>query len=109
MISARMSATIIVLVLVGGLACVGVVMTGWLGPMSAHGTNVLYVNGKVTEVGPGKNFEFETTTHEQLAFVCGDNCRASLRHLTRHVKENAPTDVYYMKGPGRELIAVDVD
>ena len=67
------------------------------------------VNGKITEIGPGKNFEFETTSNEQLAFVCGDPCRASLRHLTRHVKEKAPTDVYYIKGPGRELLAVDVD
>jgi hypothetical protein len=109
MISARTSATIIVLVFVGGLACIGVIMTGWLGPMSAHGTNVLHVNGKITEIGPGKNFEFETTANQQLAFVCGDKCRASLRHLIRHVKEKAPTDVYYIKGPGRQLLAVDVD
>ncbi len=109
MISARVRATIIVLVLVGGLACVGVVLTGWLGPVSAHGTNVLHVNGKITEVGPGKNFEFETTANQQIAFICGNNCRASFRHLTRHVKENAPTDVYYIKGPGSELLAVDVD
>jgi hypothetical protein len=109
MISARMSAIIIVLALVGGLAFTGVVMTAWLGPMSAHGTNVLHVGGKITEVGPGKDFVFETNTHQQLDFVCDKNCRASLRHLIRHVKEKAPTDVYYVKGPGRELQVIDVD
>ena len=109
MISARISATIIVLVLVGGLACAGVVLAAWLGPASAHGTNVLHVHGKVVEVGPGKNFMFETDAKKDLFFVCSTGCRASLQHLTRHVKEKAPTDVYYIQGVDRKLLVVDVD
>jgi len=109
MFSARMGATIIVLLLVGGLAFTGVALASWLGPMSAHGTDVMHVGGKVTQVGPGKDFMFETDTNEKLAFVCGANCRASLRHLVRHVKEKAHTDVYYVPGPNRELLVVDVD
>jgi hypothetical protein len=105
----RVGAVTFVLLLVGGLSFGGVTVASWLGPMSAHGTNVMHVGGKVVSVGPDKNFVFESAAGEKLAFVCGTGCRASQRHLLRHVKEKANTDVYYVKGPNQELIVVDVD
>ncbi len=109
MFSARVRATIIVLLLVGGLSLAGVGLAAWLGPMSAHGTDVMHVGGKVIQVEPNRDFLFETDEDTKLSFVCNTNCRASLRHLIRHVKEKAHTDVYYVLGPGRELLVVDVD
>jgi hypothetical protein len=105
----RIGATIFVFLLIGILAWAGVAAAAWLGPMSAHGTNVMHVGGDVLQVGPGKNFVFETDTKEKLAFVCSTGCRASLRHLQRHVKEKAHTDVYYIQGPDHELLVKDVD
>jgi hypothetical protein len=105
----RVSAAIFVLLLIGLLGFAGVAVASWLGPMSAHGTNVMHVGGDVIQVGPGKNFLFETDAKEKLAFVCGIGCRASLRHLIRHVKEKAHTDAYYIIGPDHTLLVKDVD
>ncbi len=109
MISTRIRAAIFVLLLIGSLACAGMAVAAWLGPASAHGTNVMHVGGRVIHVGPGKDFVFETDSGEKMAFVCSANCRASLRHLLRHLKEKAHTDVYYTLGPNHEWLVVDAD
>ncbi len=109
MIFTRIGAAIFVLLLIGSLAFAGVAAAAWLGPMSAHGTNVMHVGGNVIHVGPGKNFVLETATGNEMAFACSTGCRASLRHLQRHFKEQAHTDVYYVRGPNHELLVVDVD
>lgn len=105
----RISAAIFVVLLIGILGSAGVALVSWIGPMSTHGSNVLHVGGDVIEVGPGRNFLFETDAKKQLSFVCRTDCRASLRHLVRHVKEKAHTDVYYVLGPDHELLVRDVD
>lgn len=109
MIFSRMGAAIFVVLLMGVLGIVGISVTAWLGPMSTHGTNVMSVHGEVINVGPGKNFTFEVTDGRKLFFICSTNCRASERHLIRHLKEDAATDVYYISGPNKELIAIDAD
>ncbi len=109
MISTHVRAAIFVLLLIGCLAWAGVAVVAWLGPASAHGTNVMHVGGYVIRLGPGKDFVFETDSGEKMAFVCSTGCRASLRHLLRHVKEKAHTDVYYIPGPNHELLVVDAD
>jgi hypothetical protein len=105
----RIGAAIFVLVLMGAFAFAGIAAVAWLGPMVTHGTNVMHVGGTILHVGPDKNFVFQTETDEQLAFVCNTNCQASLRHLLRHLKEKAHTDVYYVEAPSHELLAIDVD
>ncbi len=109
MILARTGAVIFVVLLLGVLGLAGVTAAAFLGPMSAHGTNVLHVGGLVTNVGPGKDFTFETSTGTKMSFVCGTSCRASQRHLVRHLKEKANTDVYYIPGPNHTFLAVDAD
>ncbi len=109
LIFTRIGAAIFVLLLIGSLAFAGVAAAAWLGPMGAHGMNVMHADGDVIQVGPGKNFVLETATGQKMAFVCGTGCRASLRHLQRHLKEKAHTDVYYVQGPNHELLVVDAD
>jgi len=109
MIFTRIGAVIFVILVLGGLAWTGVVVTAWLGPMSAHGTNVMHVNGFVTNVGPGKDFTFVTDEGTKMSFKCNETCRASQRHLVRHVKEKAATDVYYIAGPKSEWLVIDAD
>ena len=105
----RIAAMLLVLALMGSLslACIGVVAIG--GPILAHGTNVEHADGKILNVGPGRDFWLQTATGKTLFFLCGDQCRASLGHLLRHKNERAHTDVYYIQGPGKNLMAVDVD
>jgi hypothetical protein len=109
MIATRIKAVIFVFLLIGSLAVAGIAVAAWLGPMSAHGTNVMHVGGSVLQVGPGRDFVFKTDNDKQMAFLCDTGCRASLRHLVRHVKEKAHTDVYYIQGPNHELLVMDVD
>ncbi len=106
----RMAAAFVVFLLIGVLALAGVAGTAWLGPVMGHGTNVMHISGKVVEVGPGKNFVLlETKTGTKKAFTCGTECRASTRHLQRHLKEGANTDVYYVLGANQVLVAKDAD
>jgi hypothetical protein len=109
MIFARTGAVIFVILLLGSLTWAGVAVASWLGPMSAHGTNVMHVNGQVTNVGPGRDFTFKTAAGTKMSFVCTGDCRASQRHLVRHLKEKAPTDVYYIPSPNHQLVVVDAD
>ena len=109
MLSPRVRAAIFVFLLVGGLALTAVWMVAWLGPISVHGTAVIHADGDVISVGPGRNFVLETAVGKKIAFVCNTDCRASSRHLQRHLKEKAHTDVYYVQGPHDQLLAVDTD
>lgn len=109
MIYTRIGATIFIFLLMGAFVFVGIAGVAWLGPISAHSTNVMHVGGTVIRMGLDKNFVLKTGTDEELAFVCSTDCRASLRHLVRHLKEKANTDVYYVQRPNHELLAVDAD
>jgi hypothetical protein len=104
----RITAAIFVLLLIGVISLAGVVGVNWIGPILAHGNHVQHADGDIIAVGPGKNFVLETATKQILHFQCGTQCRASLGHIQRHIREKAHTDVYYMQGPGT-LLAVDVD
>ena len=105
----RIGAVVFLCLLMGVFSVVGVAGTAWLGTMSIQGAGVMHADGKIIHVGPGKDFVLEQDTGGQLSFVCEGNCRASLRHLVRHLKEKAHTDVYYTQGAGRELLAIDAD
>ena len=80
-----------------------------LGPVFAHGTNVSHADGKIVAIGPGKNFILETAAGQRLSFRCEAQCRGSLGHLQRHMHEKAHTDVYYIQGPNKSLMVLDVD
>lgn len=105
----RLTAAIFVLVLIGSvsLACIGAVAL--IEPALVHGDSVEHADGKIIAIGPGKNFTLETGTGQLLHFQCADQCRASLGHMQRHLREHAHTDVYYIQGPNKSLMALDVD
>jgi hypothetical protein len=109
MLSTHARATIFVFLLIGGFAFLAVGMVAWLGPISAHGTDVIHADGTIISIGPSRDFVLETATGKKVDFVCSTDCRASLRHLQRHLKEKAHTDVYYVQGPHDELLTVDAD
>jgi hypothetical protein len=105
----RVAAAIFELLLIGSLslACVGGVAL--IGPMFAHGDNVAHADGKIVSIGPGRNFVLDTASGQHLVFQCTDQCRASLGHMQRHLRENAHTDVYYIQRPSKSLMALNVD
>lgn len=105
----RIAAVVFVFVLIGSvaLACIGAVAV--LGPALVHGTSVAHEDGKIIEIGPGEDFVLETASGEKLHFECSSQCRASLGHMQRHMREHAHTDVYYRRGTGGMLMVLDVD
>lgn len=105
----RIAAAICVLLLIGSLALVSVGGVALLGPMFTHGDDVAHAQGKIVAIGPGMNFMLQTATGQRLDFQCSNQCRASLGHMQRHLREHALTDVYYIQGPDRNLMVLNVD
>ena len=105
----RIAAAIFVCLLIGciSLACVGVVAL--IGPMFSHGDNVVHADGKIVSIGLDKDFVLETASGHRFDFQCTDQCRASLGHMQRHLREHAHTDVYFIQCPNNSLMALDVD
>lgn len=106
----RLLATFCVVLLIGGLSLSCIVGIVFIGPALRHGTSVSHAAGKIASIGPGKDFVLVTATGKRLFFRCGGvECRASLGHMQRHLREHANTDVYYIQGPDKMLMALDVD
>lgn len=105
----RLYAAFCVLLLIGTCSLTGVLGLAFAVPALSHGTHVDHASGQIVVVGPGKDFILLTATGQRLVFQCGDQCRASLAHMQRHEREHAHTDVYYIEGAGRTLMALDVD
>lgn len=105
----RVAAAIFVCLLIGSLtlACVGAVAL--IGPVFSHGDNVGHVDGQIVSIGPVRDFVLETASGHHFVFQCTDQCRASLGHMQRHLREHAHTDVYYVQGPNNSLMALNVD
>jgi hypothetical protein len=105
----RIAAAIFVCLLIGSisLACVGAVAL--IGPIFTHGDNVVHTDGKIVSIGPGRDFVLETASGRRIVFECADQCRASLGHMQRHLREHALTDVYFVQGSNDSLMALNVD
>jgi hypothetical protein len=69
----------------------------------------VHADGKIVSLGPGKDFVLETASGQRLVFDCSVQCRASLGHMQRHLREQAHTDVYFVQGPNNSLMALNVD
>lgn len=106
----RMSAAVVVLLLIGVVSIIGIFAVMTIGPAMAHGTSVQHINGKILQItGPDRDFILETSKGERLQFECRATCRASAGHLERHIIEKANTDVYFKPGPNNTLLVIDVD
>lgn len=105
----RLFAVFSVIVLISMCALTGILGIAFVGPAVSHGTDVSHAAGQIVKIGPGKNFVLLTANGQHLVFQCGMECRASLDHMKRHLREHAHTDVYYVEGEGKTLMALDVD
>lgn len=105
----RLLAAFSVIVLIGVLSLTCIFGVAFAGPALSHGANVDHTAGQIIAIGPARNFVLLTATGKRLTFECGSNCRASLGHMQRHMRERAHTDVYYIEGPDKTLMALDVD
>jgi hypothetical protein len=107
--SSRLLAALFVFLLIGSLSLVCILGIALVGPAISHGANVDHAAGQIVALGPGRDFVLLTATGQRLVFQCGNQCRASLGHMQRHMREHAHTDVYYIEGTGKTLMALDVD
>jgi hypothetical protein len=105
----RVAAAIFVFLFIGSLSLVCVGAVALIGPMFTHGDNVAHADGKIVSMGPDRDFVLETANSQHLVFQCTDQCRASLGHMQRHLREHAHTDVYYVQGPNNSLMVLNVD
>ena len=105
----RIAAFVCVVLLIGSIAIAGIGAVALFGPVLAHGNNAEHAAGQIVAIGPGEDFVLKTAEGKSMAFQCAAQCRASLGHLQRHLRERAHTDVYYIQGPGDTLMALDVD
>ena len=105
----RIAAIVCVVLLIGSIGIAGIGAVALFGPALAHGNNTEHAAGQIVAVGPGEDFTLQTTSGKSMSFQCAAQCRASLGHLQRHLREHAHTDVYYIQGPGDALMALDVD
>jgi hypothetical protein len=105
----RLLAAFSVLSLIGVLSLSCILGVALIGPALSHGEHVDHTAGQIISIGPGRNFVLLTGTGKRLAFQCTADCRASLGHMLRHLSEHAHTDVYYVEGANKTLMALDVD
>ena len=105
----RLAAFVCVALLIGSITLALIGAVALFGPVLAHGNNAEHAAGQIVAIGPGEDFVLKTARGKSMAFRCAAQCRASLGHLQRHLREHAPTDVYYIQGPGTTLMALDVD
>ncbi len=105
----RIAAAIFVCLVIGSISLVCVGAVALAGPMFEHGNNVVHADGKIVSIGPGRDFVLETASGHRFVFQCTVECRASLGHMQRHLREHAHTDVYFIQGPNNSLMALNVD
>ena len=105
----RIAAAIFVCLLIGSISLAIVGAVALIGPMYSHGNNVVHADGKIVAIGPGRDFVLETASGRRFVFMCTVECRASLGHMQRHLREQAHTDVYFIQGPNNSLMALNVD
>jgi hypothetical protein len=105
----RIAAAIFVCLLIGSISLAFVGAVALIGPMLSHGDNVAHADGNIVSIGPGKDFVLETTSGHRFVFQCTVECRASLGHMQRHLREHAHTDVFFVQSPNNSLMALNVD
>ena len=105
----RIAAAIFVCLLIGSISLAIVGAVAIIGPMYSHGDNGVHADGKIVAIGPGRDFVLETASGRRFVFLCTVECRASLGHMQRHLREQAHTDVYFIQAPNNSLMALNVD
>lgn len=105
----RITAAVIVFLIIGSFISMGVGGVAFLGPSLTHSMQTEHNAGKILRINPDMSFQLKTTDGRVVRFQCTDRCRASLDHMQRHEREQANTDVYYVAEANNVLLALDVD
>jgi hypothetical protein len=114
----RTTAVIFLLLLVGSLSFLSISALALINPMNSQANQfgqsarIEHIEGRIIAMEAGQSgidFVVETAAGQKVQFQCGNVCRASVGHLQRHMLEHAITDVSYVDGPGKSLLALNVD
>jgi hypothetical protein len=105
----RLTAALVVLLLIGSLALAAIEGTALVGTALNSDTNTGHDAGKIVRIDGDINFWLRTTKGQMVQFECSERCKVALPHMLRHEKEHAPTDVYYVRLMNNTLMALDVD
>ncbi len=105
----RITAAIIVILLISSLALVTIGSIAYLGPQLVHGGNVQHADGTIVAISPNMNFVLKMADGQTLHFECSQRCHLEEAHMARHLREKAHTDIYYVQQAGHVLDAIDVD
>jgi len=105
----RLTAALVVLLLIGGLALAAIKGTALAGTFLNSDANTGHDAGKIVRIDGDLNFWFRTTKGQMVEFECSERCKAALPHMLRHEQEHASTDVYYVRLMNNTLMALDVD
>jgi len=80
----------------------------FLGTQITHGDMIEHTHGMVLKSNIDNSLEFQPDSGQAMHFTCSGRCLTQLGHIQRHIREHAPTDVYY-KQENDTYVAVDVD
>src|SRR6266849_5462980 len=93
----RITAAIVVLVLISVISLASIGAVNAFGPALRHGNNLEHDAGTIKKVYPNMEFDFQTTPGHLEHFTCSDRCRSVLSHMQRHQLIGAHTDVYFVR------------
>lgn len=100
----RIAAIFTVVALFTLIIAAAILGTQSIGTQITHGNMVAHTHGTILS-NVDNRLEFKTDSGEILQFTCSERCLTEQEHIQRHIREHAPTDVYYKPG----FVAVDVD
>ncbi len=105
----RVNAAIVVFLLIGCFALLGVGSVVLFGPSLTHSRTEAHDVGVINTVDlTNSSFTLLTADHRTVRFQCTGQCRTALGHMERHKTEKARTDVFYVV-MGNDFLALDVD
>jgi len=108
----RVTAILFLLLLIGSLSFLSISALVMLNPIHMQTNQIEHIEGRIVamqEGAAGIDFILETAAGRKIEFQCDNACHTSLGHIQRHMLEHAVTDVYYVKGPDKRLLALNVD
>lgn len=105
----RIGAILTVIILFTLVIAGAIIGTQNIGTQITHGDMVEHKHGIIlSQSANNLVLDFKTDSGEIMRFTCTQRCLTELDHIQRHIKERAPTDVYYQP-ENHTLVAVDVD
>ena len=109
LLTPRLTAALTVLLLIGSLALVAIKGTALAGTYLNSDVNTGHDAGKIVNIDSKLDFWLRTTKGQTVEFKCSERCKAALPHMVRHEREQASTDVYFVRLINNTLMALDVD